>query len=373
MAIEGEAIARSRRAAAGRAGRAERLRTRSLVVIAATLVVALLKWSAAATVPIAFALFLVVLAWPLERKLERRLPRWAALATTLLTLFLLFALFSAALAWQGSIVAERAPQYVERAQQMWGELRGSLRGLGLAVGGGEAAAGGALDGTGGPDGIGGWIESLARKALHALTLIVLIAAFTVLGLLEVRPLKTKVRRAFSTPRTERLLETGRSIVVQYNRYLIARTIAGLITGAAVTVFCLVVGLEFAFVWGLMNFLLNYIPTLGSIVGIVPPVLFSLLQYDGAAMPLVVLAGVGGIQLLMGNYVGPLIQGRYLSLSPFIVLASIVFWGWVWGIPGALLGVPITVGVVVVADHFEQTHWIADLLAGADRIEERGGG
>jgi predicted PurR-regulated permease PerM len=69
-----------------------------------------------------------------------------------------------------------------------------------------------------------------------------------------------------------------------------------------------------------------------------------------------------LQLVMGNYADPLIQGKYLALSPVVVLAAIVFWGWVWGVAGALLGVPITVGIVIAADQFPQTRWIARLLA-----------
>ena len=68
------------------------------------------------------------------------------------------------------------------------------------------------------------------------------------------------------------------------------------------------------------------------------------------------------RLLCGNYADPLIQGKLLALSPVVVLASIVFWGWVWGIPGALLGVPITIGIVIATDHFPKTRWIARMLA-----------
>lgn len=126
-------------------------------------------------------------------------------------------------------------------------------------------------------------------------------------------------------------------------------------------FALVIGLDFAIIWGIVTFLMNYIPTIGSVLSVIPPALFAALQFDGVTMPLVVLGGLSALQLVMGNYVDPLISGHYVSLPPFVVLFSVVFWGWLWGIPGAFLGVPITVGVVIVAEHFAATRWIARLV------------
>lgn len=71
-----------------------------------------------------------------------------------------------------------------------------------------------------------------------------------------------------------------------------------------------------------------------------------------------------LQILFGNYLDPIIQGRFVKLSPVVVLISIIFWGWVWGIPGALLGVPITIGIVIATDHFPRTLWIAKMLSEA---------
>ena len=111
-------------------------------------------------------------------------------------------------------------------------------------------------------------------------------------------------------------------------------------------------------------------TLGSLVAIFPPVLFAFIQFDGFTMPLLVLAGVGGIQLVMGQFVDPRLEGKYLELSPLVVLFSVAFWGWMWGIAGAFIGVPITVALVIACNQFERTRWIAALLADVDQDEER---
>ena len=136
------------------------------------------------------------------------------------------------------------------------------------------------------------------------------------------------------------------------------------TGVGTGLAAWAVGLEFALLWGVLNFLLNYIPTLGSILAIIPPVLFGLVQ-GGWQLGLLALAAVGGVQLVMGAFVDPRLQGHYLRLSPLVVLLSVAFWEWLWGIPGAFIGVPLTVGLVIALARFDSTRWIAVLLSDVD--------
>jgi predicted PurR-regulated permease PerM len=97
------------------------------------------------------------------------------------------------------------------------------------------------------------------------------------------------------------------------------------------------------------------------VGVVPPSLFGLVQFSGWEAALVPL-GVAGVQLLMGHFVDPLLQGRYLALSPYVVLVAVTFWGWLWGVAGAFLSMPITVGIAVACQQSERTRWLATFLA-----------
>ena len=193
--------------------------------------------------------------------------------------------------------------------------------------------------------------------------ILLIAALTVLGLYEVHDFRARAVRAFQEPRRgEELIAACREICVRYQGYLWAFTVTAVIQGVVVWLFALLVGLEFALVWGLIAFLLNYIPTIGSVVAIVPPTLFALIQFDGLGRPLLVFLGLAAVQLICGNYVDPLIQSKYLSLSATAVLFSIVFWGWLWGIGGAFIGVPLTMGLVIAAEQFPGTRWMARILS-----------
>lgn len=114
--------------------------------------------------------------------------------------------------------------------------------------------------------------------------------------------------------------------------------------------------------GVVNFVLNFIPVVGNIVGIVPPVLYALVQFDGYTMPLIIFAGFAVLQITISNFVYPVLQGRQLSLPPVIILLAMTLWSWVWGIPGALIAVPLTGALVILCGHFEFSRWISDLLS-----------
>jgi predicted PurR-regulated permease PerM len=335
------------------------VRARLQATTAVVLVVAFLKWSAVATMPVAFAVFLIALAWPLQRKLEERLPSGISFAIAVLALLLAVALFVAALWWTGETVAERSSEYAPRLKAVYGQVQAwagshgiDLRSSGLQDGGAELA------------------RILAVALTSSASMILLILAMAILGLHEVRSFRRKTVEAFGDDRGRSLIGSAEAISSKYLSYLWSCTVAAILQGLSVWLFSLAMGLDFAFVWGLLAFLLNYIPTVGSAVAVVPPTLFSLVQFDGLGRPLAVFLGMALLQLVFGNYVDPIIQGRYVSLSPVVVLISIVFWGWVWGIPGALLGVPLTIGIVIAADHFSRARWLARMLAEERRSAQR---
>ncbi len=331
-------------------------RARLLAVTTVVLVLAFLKWSHAVTMPLAFAVFLIALLWPLQEKLARRMPRWASLALTVLVLLLALGVFLGALVWSAELMADRLPQYSGKLRQVHAQAQGALGSYGLALpesgGGGEAG------------------KLLLKAAYESVSQILLILALTILGLVEVSTFRAKAERAFRQPRHgQELVTSARAITEKFQRYLWARTMAAVLQGVAVTLLSWALGLDLALVWGLLAFLLNFIPTIGSVLAVIPPTLFALVQFDGAGRALGVLAAMSALQLVMGNYLDPLIQGKLLKLSPVVVLVSIVFWGWVWGIPGALLGVPIMVGVVIACDHYPATRWIARFLVAEPEGEE----
>lgn len=330
-----------------------------LATIATVLVGAALKVTASVTLPIVFAAFLIGVLWPIHSWLERRTTRGIAVVASLLSLLAAVGVVVAGLAYGASTFRERSNEYVERAQKTLEGARGWAEERGLPTPAGDSAS----------NTVSSLIEPVLSGTVAFAGGFVLILAFVGLGLLEVRDHKRRMDREPRIDDPRHWRNVLRRVAGDFQKYVLVRTGIGLLTGVAVTVGCLLVGLDLAVVWGLSNFLLNYIPTLGSILGVVPPTLFALVQFDGdPAMVLLVVAVVGGIQLVMGNWVDPLVQGKYLSLSPFVVLAAVTLWGFIWGAAGALIAVPLTVAIVLVCREMESTRWLANLLA-----REREGG
>ena len=192
----------------------------------------------------------------------------------------------------------------------------------------------------------------------AIGLLGLTLVFLLLGLLEARAFAEKLSKL---PAGDRLLAAGSEIARKFRRYLLVRTLVSVVTGLLTWMFGLAIGLELALTWGVIAFVLNYIPFIGSILVVVPPVLFALMQSGEWSFPLLVFVGMAAIQVTMGNYIDPRLEGRALALSPLVVVVSIFFWGLVWGVPGAFIGVPLTIALITGCARFENTRWFAQLL------------
>jgi AI-2 transport protein TqsA len=146
------------------------------------------------------------------------------------------------------------------------------------------------------------------------------------------------------------------------RYLWIQTVTGLIIAAGSWVVMALVGLDNAVFWAFLIFVVNYIPIVGAVAAIVLPAIFAMVQFDGFARALVILAGLGAITFVVGNILLPRMQGDSLNMDPLVVLLSLAFWGALWGITGMFLSTPLTVLVMVILAQFEDSRWIAILLS-----------
>ncbi|MEL6134675.1 MAG: AI-2E family transporter, partial [Bacteroidota bacterium] len=147
-----------------------------------------------------------------------------------------------------------------------------------------------------------------------------------------------------------------------SNYIRLKTYVSLLTGAIGYVFLLIIGVEAPFFWAFLMFILNYIPTIGSLIATLFPALFSLVQFGEITPFIIILGGLGAIELIIGNVIEPRIMGRSLNLSPLVTILALIVWGVIWGITGMLLSVPITVIMVIVFSQFESTRNIAILLS-----------
>jgi AI-2 transport protein TqsA len=145
-----------------------------------------------------------------------------------------------------------------------------------------------------------------------------------------------------------------------NKYMAIKTLVSLLTGLIVIVSLWIIGVDYPVLWGLLAFLLNFIPTLGSILAAVPPVLLAIVQL-GVPEALVVGAVFFGVNTIIGNILEPRFMGKGLNLSSLVVFLSLVFWGWILGPVGMLLSVPLTMTVKIALENFEDTYWVSVML------------
>tara|TARA_R110002110_G_scaffold95455_1_gene246451 strand:- start:15263 stop:16369 length:1107 start_codon:yes stop_codon:yes gene_type:complete len=166
---------------------------------------------------------------------------------------------------------------------------------------------------------------------------------------------------------ERVRKLLRRISDDVRKYVTIKLIASLSTGTLSFIFLLVVGVDFAAFWALLIFLLNFIPTIGSIIATIFPALITLVQFDTLGPFFLVAGGLTSIQILIGNILEPKFTGSSLNLSPTIILLNLSLWGVIWGIPGMFLCVPFLVISMIVFSHLPQTRTIAVLLSSDGRL------
>ena len=173
----------------------------------------------------------------------------------------------------------------------------------------------------------------------------------------------KVERAFPPDDARRIATVLKNISTQVRQYLLTKTIVSAITGALIALVLWVLGVDFPLLWGFLAFLLNFIPNIGSIVAVVFPLIVSLLQFDTLTRPILVVIFLVVIQNVMGNVIEPKMMAERLNLSAILILLSLIFWGWLWGIWGMLLSVPLTVTIKIVFENIEPLRFLSVLMSG----------
>jgi AI-2 transport protein TqsA len=326
-------------------------------LIAVIVVLAALKAATPIVAPFVLALFLIAVFWPVQRFFQRRFPRSVSIGLTLLIFLGIAGLMLAALWYSSLSLIQKWPRYAQSIDHY--RALAADYGVPVPTLGDEA-------------GIQQWLvaSDLGQEALFemsgALALVgagfTLVIAYLIMGLLEVDVFDEKLDQILPGYSDLHWLNVAATIAADCRRYLLVRTAISLLSGILVGVAAWLIGLDFAFIWGLLTFLLKYVPTLGSLVIVLLPTFFALLQFGDWRQALLTLLVIGSLQALQGNILNPLLQSRYLSPSPLMIVFSVVFWGWLWGTIGAFLAVPLTVLLIVTCRQFQRTRWIATLLA-----------
>jgi predicted PurR-regulated permease PerM len=186
-------------------------------------------------------------------------------------------------------------------------------------------------------------------------------------LLEASTVQTKVMAAFG--RSAETFEDARIFLNNLGRYLGIKTLISMATGLTAWIVTSTIGLDFALLWGMLAFLLNYVPTIGSIIAAVPAVLLALVQL-GAGEATATAIGYVAINVVFGVILEPRWMGYGVGISPLVVFTGLIFWGWVFGPVGMLLSVPLTMTLKLALESDNRTRWIAILLgSGRDAEHE----
>ncbi len=317
------------------------------------IIVAGLKAAESVLVPLVFAAFLAQLTAPFVIwARSHRIPVWASVTVVAFGVVGVLSLFAGVVVTSMTSFVAGWPTYAFRLDATLWHVSRWLGAHGIAVD--WTAASDALE----PSTLVGMVSStLAGLAglLGDTTVVVLVLVFI---LLEVADFPDRLRRALSSPDAD--LSVFSRISTEVRRYLVLKTYVSLGIAAAVYLLLVLLKIDFAELLTLVAFLFNFIPNVGALIAGVPTVILAVLQYD-PAVGAVVAIGYFAIHMVIGNIIEPLVQGNRFSISVLVVVLSLVVWGYVWGVAGMLLSLPLTMAIKIALEQLDDYRWIAALM------------
>ena len=295
--------------------------------------------------------------------IRKGVATWLALLITIGLIFLGIVALIAVIAISVINLVETLPQYQSNLQGLLDSAATGLGNLGLQQTDLESAIAGIDAG-----GVMGFIGSFLGGILSSLSNLLVMLMVLIFFILGAPLLSTKIQAVYTSDNP--IFSRFGSLIRDLQQYVSITTWINFLVGLVNTIFLMIIGIDFAVLWGVLSFLTGYIPNIGFWIAAIPPVLLALLQY-GIGKALIVLVGFivinGGVQ----NILTPKMMGQGLNLSVFVVTVSLFFWGWVLGPMGAILAIPLTMIVKeVFLDAYDDTRGLADLMSGGDPQGEK---
>lgn len=312
--------------------------------------------------PLLIALFLALITLPLLNWLtNKRIPTWLAVIVTIISALSVFGLIVWVIGGSLAQFTAQVPVYRTALNAMTQDMLGFFEARGINIG--DQIDSDLLD----PGSLLDVAQTALRGAAAVVSNFALVLLTIIFILFEAAGFPEKLREAFGDTTSSQRYEHIRHEV---QRYLGIKTLISLATGVSVTIPLWIMGIDFPLLWGLIAFLLNYIPNLGSIIASIPPILLALVD-KGPGYAIGVAIVFVSANMIFGNFLEPYFLGRRLGMSTLVVFLSLVFWGWVWGPIGMLLSVPLTMIARIMLENTEDLRWVAVLLSGQpDRKPDR---
>ena len=326
------------------------------ILFALVLVSAALYFARVLIEPIAFAFFGMALVWPVQKALEARMPDALALVLTILVSLIVIVVFATAIIWSVGDIIHWVSANLPRFQALYTRTTQWLEEHGIFIN--EAA------GLYNSRAFVGFLQEIALRLNAFAGFCLVVFLLLTFGLTELRffgrrfdELEPKIGWKIST--------TSADIAQKIRKYMIIRTLASVLTGLAVFIYTYYMGLDLAIAWGIISFVLNYIPYFGTLIAIVLPVLFSTVQFESWQTPAILFGGLYFIQFLIGSYIEPIVASKAFAVSPFVMLIAFFYWGFVWGLPGAFIGLPMTIAFLTICQQDPSRQWVVRLLSDSE--------
>ena len=325
-----------------------------LVLASLTVVIAGLKAASSIVVPLLMAIFLAIISAAMLQWLQRRgLPLWAAMTLVLL-------LLASTLVTLGSLIgasinqfSSALPRYEAQLNSLITQATVWLGGLGIKLPAGGVTE--LFDPAGAAKLLGRLLSGFGGLLANSMLIIL-----TVLFLMvESTSLPEKLRSISRNP--DKALGDLAAFMASVNHYLVIKAVMSLITGLAIALYLVILGVDFAIIWGSLAFFMNFVPYIGSIIAAIPVVTLALLD-AGPVIALAVAAGFVVVNIVVGNVLEPRYMGKGLGLSTLVVFLSLLFWGWIFGPVGMFLSTPLTMIVKIALENDPRSRWISVLLS-----------
>jgi AI-2 transport protein TqsA len=327
----------------------------AILISAASLVIVVAGMQAASTIinPFLIAVFVATLCAPPLFWLQRRgVPNGLAVVIILLGLVVAAFILMMFVGRSLNALTQQLPFYQERLGIIMAGLTAWLSSHGLDM------TNVLISDYLSPGKIMGLVYYLLSTFRGLFTNMFLVFLTVLFILIEAAGFPGKLTAAFPNP--EKTLGHFKAMTTSVNRYMGVKAIFSMATGVLIWLILTLIGVDFAPTWGLLAFLLNFIPNIGSIIAAVPAILLALLQL-GCPAALLTMVGYLAVNVTIGNFLEPRFMGRRLGLSTLVVFLSLLFWGWVLGPIGMVLSVPLTMIVKIALAANEDTRWVAVLL------------
>lgn len=340
----------------------ERALVAPISILAVIAVVSALHLSAVVFAPVACALFIIALVWPLQRRLQVILPKLLALALVVSLVVLVFFVFASITTWGFGRIGRSFITDSAQFQALYNQLAEWLEGHGIVVAGMWAEHFNV-----------GWLvrmlQGITTRLNTTISFWIVVLVYVLLGLLDTDAIARNARAALSAGAARVLIDGSALTASKLRHYMLVRTLMSVATGGMVWALSAAFGLRFAAEWGVIAFTLNYIPFLGPFVATLLPTIYALAQFGSPQSAVLIFACLNVIQFVIGSYIEPRVAGHTLAISPIVVLFSVFLWAFLWGMFGAFIGVPITIAVLTYCAQSPSTLWIAQLLGAQSEIVE----